>query len=69
MGMAVREPVSRAGERRRGFACGRGGAGGFLGVEAIGIELCLGRHNLVSANSYHGCDGLGGGWEWMLLKE
>ncbi len=33
-------------ERGGGFAFGRGGAGGFLGVEAIGVELCLGRHGL-----------------------
>ena len=31
-------------ERRDGFSFGGFGAGGFLGVEAIGIELCLGRH-------------------------
>jgi hypothetical protein len=34
-----------------GFALGRGGAGRFLGVEAIGVDLCLGGHRLVSAHS------------------
>jgi len=34
-----------------GFAFGGGGAGGFLGVEAIGVDLGLGRHRLVSAHS------------------
>ena len=38
-------------QRGDGFACGRCGAGGFLGVEAIGVDLCLGRHGLVSAKS------------------
>jgi hypothetical protein len=28
-------------EGRSGFAFGGGGAGGFLGVEAIGVDLCL----------------------------
>ena len=31
-------------ERRGGFACGRGGAGRFLGIEAIGVDLGLGGH-------------------------
>jgi len=38
-------------ERGGGFAFGRGGTGGFLGVEAIGVDLSLGRHGLVSAHS------------------
>jgi hypothetical protein len=29
-----------------GFAFGRGGARGFLGVKAIGVNLCFGRHSL-----------------------
>jgi len=32
-------------ERGGGFALGRGGASGFLGVEAIGVDLGLGRHS------------------------
>jgi hypothetical protein len=31
-------------ERGGGFALGRGGAGGFLGVEAVGVDLGLGGH-------------------------
>jgi len=38
-------------ESGAGFALGGGGAGGFLGVEAIGVDLGLGGHGLVSANS------------------
>jgi hypothetical protein len=38
-------------ERGSGFAFGRCWAGGFLGVEAIGVDLGLGGHGLVSAHS------------------
>jgi hypothetical protein len=38
-------------ERGSGFAFGRCWAGGFLGVEAIGVDLGLAGHGLVSAHS------------------
>jgi len=38
-------------QRGSGFSFGRGGTGRFLGVEAIGVDLCFGGHGSVSANS------------------
>jgi hypothetical protein len=38
-------------EGRSGFAFGRGGAGGFLGVAAVGVDLGFSGHGWVSAKS------------------
>jgi hypothetical protein len=45
------DPGFESVERGGGFAFGGGGAGGFLGVAAIGVDLGFGGHGWVSAKS------------------